>query len=244
MGLAAQVAAASQSDPVISDLLATRTRERMARKIATVMLSKTFEPRVFDERYSHQPNLRRRDLFFWHGCGFGGVARFSAAPRTTRLPVEPLLVIGESYLQCQMITAMLFEPTVSVEFYPPGYFGEYEYEGLLASDRFEFIDETTLEKLFKLLVEVVKVPGNEEMIEEFFDDEGDPELNLADYRKSTGFFPEFMFEFVGEKPFRVEINLTRGRLLMQAGDKWDGYEVDGRSAWALRTLLIAQREGR
>lgn len=159
----------------------------------------------------------------------------------TKLPVDPIFVLGESYLKCQVIKAALLEPTVSVESYPRGYFGEYEHEGLLISDRFEFSDEATLEKLFKLMVEVVKVPADGEMIEEFRDDELEPELKLADYRKNTRFFPEFIFEFAGEKPLRMEINLTRGRLLIQAGEQWDGYEIDNLSAQALRALLMAER---
>jgi hypothetical protein len=225
----------------LQEIMAHRTDERVARLILPEIASMGVSLRTKAELLSLPLLSRLTERFLWHGCGFGGTGSLLAESRPSSLPADPLLVLGEGYLKCRMITAMLFEPTVSVESYPAGYFGEYEYEGLLASDRFEFPDEATLEKLFNLLVEVVKVPGNEEMIEEFFDDEGDPELNLADYRKSTGFFPEFMLEFLGEKPLRVEINLTKGRMLIQAGEKWGGYEIDSRSAAALRALVWAER---
>jgi hypothetical protein len=241
MGMAGRVTA-TQADRLIAELLAMRTQECMAQKISSGMHPKALDPRVMDGPHGHSSDLRRLNSLYWRTCGFGGVGDLNGEPRTTKLPADPILVLGESYLKCQMIKAALLEPTVSVEFYPPGYFGEYEYEGLLASDRFEFSDEATLEKLFKLLVEVVKVPDNGEMIEDFLYDFEEPELKLADYRKQTGFFPEFIFEFVGEKPLRMEINLTKGRLLIQAGDQWDGYEIDRRSAAALRELLLADRK--
>lgn len=241
MGMAGRVTAA-QPDRLISELLARRTQECMAKNISSRMPVQAFGLRVFDVQHGQSKNLHRLDSFYWRTCGFGGDLRFSGELRITKLPVDPILVLGESYLKCQMIKAALFEPAVSVEFYPPGYFGEYEYEGLLISDRLEFSDEATLEKLFRLMAEVVKAPADEEMIEELLDDETEPELKLADYRKNTGFSPEFIFEFTGETPLRMEINLTRGRLLIQAGEQWDGYEIDQQSAVALRTLLWAERE--
>ena len=227
----------------LQEIMAHRTDERVARLILPEIASMGVSLRTKAELLSLPLLSRLTERFLWHGCGFGGTGSLLAELRPSSLPADPLLVLGEGYLKCRMITAMLFEPTVSVEFYPPGYFGEYEYAGLLASDRFEFTEEKTLERIFQLLTEVARPRNLDEYEYREIDDLEfeDADLKLADYRKLVGFVPELLFEFSGEKILRVEINLTSGQLLIQAEEKWDAFEIDRPSAAALRALLWAQR---
>ena len=238
-GTAAGIAFGSaQVGPLVGDSVALRIKEYMARSISSAITPKILQHEVTVELRHPPTELRRMNPFYWGGCGGGGIANYDFEPRTTKLPVDPTLVLADAYLKCQMIRAAIFEPQVPVAFYPAGYFGEYEYAGLLVRDWLEFSDETVLGQLFGLLVKVAKEPDDWEM--EFVLENGS-EPKLADYRQNTGFTPELLFEFVGGIPLRVEINLTRDRLLIQAGDRWDCYALDSGSAATLKALALAKQ---
>jgi len=228
-------ATAAHVERSIGEILSARTEESMTRNLATALQAGAIQLRGIEASF-FQPAMRHRfDRFYWGGCGGG--RSLVVEPRITKLPSDPMLMLGDGYLKCRMVRAALFEPAISVASYPPGYFGEYVYEGLLVSDWIEFFDETLLRQLFAVLVETPNGP-DEEMEYYEWDNEA---LKLAELRKGTGFFPELVIEFIGEAPLAIEINLTRGRMLIQAGDKWDFYSVDRLSAAALRTMLVAEQ---
>ena len=237
-GMAGRVVA----DATVSDLLAIRTGERLAHIHYRAIPMRAFEPGEFDGHYSQSLDLPRVESISLRGCGGGRVESVNFEQRKSKLPADPVLVLGDVYLRCTLIKAVAIEPAVVMTDYPRGYFGDYEYAGWLVTDRFEFSDEPTLKRIFQLLVEAVASPDYDAMFEELENDSNGTELKLADYRKQTGFVPEMVFELVGEKTLRMEINLTRGRLLIQTGEKWDGYMLDRWSGADLRALLSAERE--
>ena len=232
------LAAAVKGEIPIGEALALPTQELMNRSISSAMQHQSIRLREFKLPLSEPLNIRRMETIFWRTCGFG--TSVLVEQRATKLPIDPTLVLGDSYLKCRKIDAALMEPIVSVASYPPGYFGGFVYEGLLVSHRFEFSDEAVLQKIFKLLVEAAKEPDDwDELV---LDDWEGQEQKLADYRKTTGFTPEFVFEFVGANTLRIEFNPTRGRLLIVGGEKWDGYSLDQESAAELRGILEVEKK--
>jgi hypothetical protein len=118
--------------------------------------------------------------------------------------------------------------------------GEFEYKGILVSDWLEFSDETKLRQLLSLLLEVARDPDEWEM--DFEEDTG-VELKVADYRRNTQFTPELVFEFVGDTTIQMEINLTTERVLIQASERWEVYNLDPWSAAALKAMVMEERGG-
>jgi len=159
-------------------------------------------------------------------CGGGSIGRFNLEPRATALPTDPTLILADGYRKCRMIRAAMLETSIRVASYPVGYFGDFEYDGLLVSDWFEFSDETVLRQLFGLFVEARKEPDYWEM---------------ADYRRNTGFIPDFLFEWVGDTTLRIEINLRAERMLIQTGERWKAYTFDRWSAAALKKLMTGEQ---
>lgn len=170
-------------------------------------------------------------LWFRCRCGWGG--RFESPQRVTRLP-DPVLAMAEAFRGCRAIQAAVLDLRVPVASCPEGFFGDWVHEGVLVVQRLEIADETTIQRVFALLVEAVGPPDD---ALEFWIEEPTLEPAVADYRQETGFVPELAVEFVGVVPLRVEISLTQQRLLVQAGDKWDGYALDRWSAASLKELL-------
>jgi len=226
-------ALAAHAERTIGEILLVRTEESMTRNLALALQTRAIRLREMDAALLQPMKRQRFDRFYWGGCGGGRT--LVVEPRVTKLPVDPMLVLSDSYLKCEKVRAAFFGPVVSVASYPPGYFGDYEYEGQLVSDWIEISDEGLLQQLFTVLVEVADGP-DEDMDYYEWDSET---LQLAALSKRTGFSPEMVVEFVGDAPLAVEINLSSGRMLIQAGDKWDFYSVDRLSAAALRDLLGA-----
>jgi hypothetical protein len=167
-------------------------------------------------------------------CDFG----FVAAPRReTRLP-DPVAVIGAAYLQSRSVRGTLLDPQVHVDTYPEGHFGSWVQDGVLVTDRIEITSETALREVFGLLVEAI---GDSEEDSDCWVGELPSGTSPGDYRRSGRFVPEMSFEFVGDVPLRVELNLRQERLLIQAGDKWEVRVLDRWSGAALRRLLAAPR---
>ena len=231
IGVAISTAFATGGVPVGDDGFGLRIQEYMARSIAAAPPPKFLHREV--SVAPHYPSLepRRSRYSYWSGCGgTGRMGNFNFEPRATKLPVDPTLVLGSAYLRCRIIKAAIIDSRVPVASYPAGYFGDFEYEGLLVSDWLEFADEAMLRRLFGLSVELA---GEPDFWEPDFDAKDGHDIMLADYRKDSGFTPEVLLEFFGETTLRVEINLTTERLLIQAGDRWECYGLDKWRAVAL-----------
>lgn len=189
--------------------------------------------RSVDPRYSRWKWGFAND--YWAGCGFGTENRFNFERRPMKLPDDPTLILGAGYLKCERIDISILEPRVHVESYPTGYFGDHVYENVLIEKRVEFSDEAVLRQLFFLMVEAATgVDDNWS----FLLDDMNADLNVADFRKATGFIPELLIEFVGETNVRVEMNLNRRRVLILSGDRWEVYELHSKSAAAVENIAI------
>jgi hypothetical protein len=163
--------------------------------------------------------------------------RVSGERRKTML-ADPVAAIGAAYLQSRSVKAALLDPRVHVDSYPEGRFGSWLQDGVLVTERVEITGESEIRQVFALLVEAIEGP------DETFDylgEEPSSGTSLADYRRNTGFVPEVTFEFVGATSLRAELSLKQGRLLLQAGDRWEVYALDRWSGAALKQLLSAPR---
>jgi len=238
IGLASCAAFAGQTRPLIDEAFVLSVKETMTLSLLSAPAPKLPPALVVALRYP-PPESRRTRFGYWHTCGWGSVVY--PAPRATKLPVDPVFILADGYRKCRSITASLLEPRVMVGAYPIGYFGDFTYEGVLVSDRLEFSDEPGLQQLFGLMVRLAKEP------EDYWDpgfEWKDPDLKLTEYRDQTQFTPELVLEFVGETTVRLEINLTTKRLLVQSGERWEMYDLDQKSAAALKEVLTAEQARR
>ncbi|MEO6992868.1 MAG: hypothetical protein ABI273_04500 [Lacunisphaera sp.] len=189
---------------------------------------------------SIEPHFSRKDFpparAMWSTCGWGVAYPTNFAPRITKLPADPVLVLANGYLKCKSIRSALFEPQVSVADYPAGHFGDYEYAGLLVPAWIEFSDETSLRKIFHTLTSLAD--GPDDIWYDYYEADDSP-VKLADYRQTTTFTPELLIEFVGGTNLRVELNFTQGRMLIQVDDRWDSYHLNQHQAGLLRKIIAA-----
>jgi hypothetical protein len=171
------------------------------------------------------------------GRWFGRCGCFSSGfvfPRRESQLVDPAGAMGAAYLQCRAIQAEVFAPLVRVEFYPDGYFGDWVQQGTLVSKRWRLTDESRIRWLFLLLVESVGAPDE---VEAIWLEDLSPASTSADYKRDTGFLPDYGFEFVGVIPLRVELSLSKRRLLVQQGEKWASFGLDPWCAAAFIDLM-------
>ncbi len=171
--------------------------------------------------------------YFGSYLGCGGRFSMSIASRETRL-VLPLASLGEAYLKCRAMRVSQLAPIVRVSDYPAGWFGDWVQDGVMVRTREDVFDEDRMRALFTLLTECVAAPQ---------DDGGDwldetaLEESLAAYRETAQFSSEWTIEFIGGSPLRVELDARDHRLLVEAGDDWDTYELDATRARQLTELL-------
>ena len=150
---------------------------------------------------------------------------------------DPVAALGTAYLKCRAIKVSLLEPLVPVADYPKGYFGDWVEDGVLVRARHEFADEDRMRQLFALLAE--SVTGSEDEDNLPWLGEAALDESAGDYRREAGFVSEWSIEFVGEVPLRLEFDLEARRLLVEAGDRWDSYELDRPRADALGKFIAS-----
>jgi hypothetical protein len=238
VGAVASITFNAQARPVINEAFTVRLPVFiMSQATLSAVPARALSPTMVGLRYP-PPDKRKVYYSHWRTCGGGFVGKYNLEPRATALPVDPTLILAEAYRKCRMVKAAMIEASVRVASYPADYFGEFEYDGLLVSDWFEFSDETVLRQLFGLFVEARKEPDYGEMD---FDEMTGLDLKLADYRINTGFIPDLLFEFIGDTTLRVEINLRTERMLILTGERWEAYTFDQWSVAALKQLMEAER---
>ena len=234
LGIVANPAVAVPLEPLIDESITRRIQAHLAHNFASIIpTTATLLPIAVEPHYPPPPVLRAKS-YYWGGCGGGRATNDNFEPRLSKLPADPTLILADAYLKCRLIKATAFEARVPIALYPDGYFGDLEFEGRLISDRAELSTEAELKRLFELLVRAAKEPDDWEMK---FHVENGLEPKLSDFRNETCFTPELLFEFVGETVVRIEINLTIERLLIQAGDRWEYYTLDWRSAAVLSKII-------
>ena len=93
--------------------------------------------------------------------------------------------------------------------------------------------------LFQLLAQCVTAPQD---TDEYWIDETAFDESAADYRHDAGFASEWTIEFVGDVPLRLDLDARGSRLLLEAGDRWDSYELDPTRLRQLQELLVAGKD--
>jgi hypothetical protein len=184
-----------------------------------------------------EPQVVLRSPVFHCACSWGrGLGAPAVVWRNgTHLP-DPVATIAAAYLQSRSVQAVLLDPDVVVDSYPPAFFGSWVRDGILITHRRELTEEMDTQQVFALLVEAIA--GHDPETDLWFDETG-AKPSQAAYLRSTGFMPEMIFEFTGELPLRVGLNTRQGRLLIQAGDRWEVYALDQWSGAALKAVVTA-----
>ena len=174
--------------------------------------------------------------WYLHGCG--GMAGLLKLPERESRLADPLAVLGGAYLKCRAIRVSLLATAVHVVDYPDGYFGDWVQDGFLVRAREDVSGENRMRDLFLLLAQCVTAPQD---TDEYWINETAFDESAADYRHDAGFASEWTIEFVGEAPLRLDLDARGGRLLLEAGDRWDSYELDATRARQLQELLASNR---
>jgi hypothetical protein len=171
---------------------------------------------------------RNRGVYMLCG-GFTGVMKFPE--RETKL-TDQLATLGDAYLKCRTARVCQLALAVRASDYPEGWFGDWVQDGFMVHRR-EDLSEDRLRALFALLAECVTAPQEEV----YWFDEREPEESAAGYRREAQFASEWTIEFIGGAPLRLDLDPRDNRLLVEAGDRWDSYELDATRARQLQEML-------
>lgn len=177
---------------------------------------------------------------YYHGCGGRYVPMLAAHEFSL---VDPIAVMSDAYLNCRVIAvdvlaSDLTDSDVTESAFPVCALGASVGEVVPVMGRREISNSGSLRELFSLLAEAI---GDPEEPMDFWVEVPDSTAPMGDYLRDTSFEPELLVEFVGGRPLQVQISWAQRRIMVQAGDYWDGYELDAGAARALQKYLRITR---
>jgi hypothetical protein len=148
------------------------------------------------------------------------------------LPMDPLSVLEPSYLGASSIEAGILGPSVRVEDYPAGRFGDFIRDGYLMTDKGESSDEGDMREVFSALAYAFDT--TDECILLYRIDDTKESLEKIAHRPN--FMPEIYFLFRGKTSLSVEIDKRQNVAIVRKADSIGIYTVRPSSIPLLETL--------